>query len=185
MNRRQALRTVGGIGLSATTGCLSLPQNTSIPDASLTVTASEIPVRYDTSIHISTVSEISDESTAKLEFELVNERATDRTYTGGSAFPFVGKSSPEGLVLEQEHPINEVVESDSCWSVQVHGWFLNATSTTLSGGETRRTTLSLWDDAAVDGCFEPGDYRFENGLAVTNGDDTRSVFDLEFTVTMT
>lgn len=184
MNRRQLLRTVGGIGLGATTGCLASPNNSSISDTTLTVATTEVPARYDTSIDFSLVSEINDESTAKLEFKLVNERATDRTYTGGSAFPFVGKSSPEGLVLEHEHPTNQIVESDSCWSIQVEGWFLNATSTRLGGGETRRTTLSLWDDAAVDGCFETGDYRFESGLAVSNGDDTRLVFDVAFTVSI-
>lgn len=184
MQRRTVLRAVGVVGVGSASGCLSDTLGDSFPSRSVSVTEPAVDQAYDTAIDVLKRSGISTDSTAMIDVTVHNERETARTYTGGSQFPFAGKSTPTGLVLEGEDPYHDPVETTDCWSIAVDGWPLFATSAEIASGESLTTTLSIWDDADVEGCFPTGEYRFSDTLAAQNGDESHVAIEWGFTVTI-
>lgn len=183
MDRRTLLRSAGVGLLGGAAGCLSVAAGDRSTDVVQRISQPSVPDRYDTTIVVSKLSGVTEKRTATLEILIRNDRDTERTYVGGSSFPFVGTSTPNGLIL-LDHARNDGDDADACWSVDKSVWPLNATATQLAGGEAVRPQFGVWDDGAVDGCFTPGEYRFEDTMLVDDPDGSESVFEWGFTVTV-
>ncbi|MFB6104482.1 MAG: hypothetical protein ABEJ57_05275 [Halobacteriaceae archaeon] len=181
MDRRTLLRAAGLGVIAGAPGCTSFLTSEDTAPVLWVSAQPTVPDRFDTTITVSKLSGVTEQRTATIEIMVRNERAAPRTYVGGSSFPFVGTSTPTGLVV-LDHSTTDGEGSDDCWSVDPAGWHMNATATELTGGEAVRPQFGVWDDGAISGCFEPGQYRFSDTMAVQNADGTTTSIEWGFTI---
>lgn len=117
------------------------------------------------------------EAPATIELELTNEGdRRDVKPHGQMCDPFnrwLGKSEPAGLWVYEttERPEERL---DECWSIpdgSPRAFPAYACmSATMEAEATRTWTYELWDDAAVEGYYPTGEYRFETQVSVGGSD---------------
>jgi hypothetical protein len=138
------------------------------------VGTADLPATLDLSMTASlTRDRTTPDGPATIEITLTNEgeRREIKPY-GEMCDPFnrmYGQSEPEGLWLYEvsERPDERLGE---CWmrpddSPRAFPAYA-CVSETRDRAETRTWTYEVWDDAAVEGYYPPGEYRFQTEVAV-------------------
>lgn len=197
MRRSPSRRAFAALGLSLVAGCVSLSDGDSSNDGppndvgrdrstcsqslespdpypDIRVDSDDVPADADVSVCVWPIEPFTDDSPAKIAFELANESDSSAEFGFGVTPPWGGvradpRSGPEGLTLvpdDRTHvvPAEEIVPAeptDGCWraqsSISVNEVRL---AETIDSGATVREEYTVLA-GRLGKCLAPGTYRSE------------------------
>lgn len=186
MNRRDFLATLGGASIGGFAGCVdtsALSSGTSYPEGPqrrVTLHSQDtVPDEHNIRIAVELLdSLITHSQTARLRLTAVNEgQKRGVSFTVGMCALFNREKgwsdSPRGLVLHDPTDTKYIEREENQWvrdhpsdeSVGFDAY--DCGITTYQTGEEQTNEYLLWDDYRIEGYFEPGTYRWEEEVELT------------------
>ncbi len=148
------------------------------------------PIELDVAV---TEEWVTEERTARLSASVTNTGESPRTvkpayYKGSSAAagePGVLLYSLQAPDSPSDYTPAECIEHEEATVDEIWWTTESAPVTELDPGETTSDDLIVVDDRSVDGCFPPGEYRFEQGHDIGGPQSEAELFDWGFTISVT
>lgn len=188
MHRRQFLTTLSGVTTVGLAGCSSavdsvLPRSTPYPEGRqrrITLDSQDMaPEEHAVSIDVELLEPtVTDDHPARLRLTTTNEgprRALSIHQHGCSLFNRDSGLSddPPGLVLIHPGRIPYIERPENAWvrdlppDEHVARQSYGCAQANYDAGGSRSNEYTVWDDYRTEGYFEPGTYRWEEDVTIT------------------
>lgn len=200
MERRTFLAAIGTAGTIGLAGCTaqsdqsttqtptnsSTPTNTDVPGTVQRrlelVEQDTIPDRYNLTVEVELrQSVITDEVPGRLQITVTNTGDKRALSVHGDQCDLFnrqrGASTPRGLWLHQPGDHLDDERKPGKWTLNRssddrRGWAAYACATQpYASSESNTTEYEVWDDYTVEGYFEPGTYRWEEDIGISDTAD--------------